>query len=332
MNGLLESFSRCFHPTNAQDGSTTQFDTSKRMQNVDLQDPEWDKLFDEDHRKQQQQSSSKKRDFEMSYGDVVQKAREAASSTRSHNNMPRKSRKSDIFRAREEYVEVRREDKADTKSGAGIGSFFKENAQYLCFANPIGEAMCGVGQSTTSDNKKAHNTSIDPAVPIAPKLSDEDCDDGTSTVHTETSTQYFDRKHGISRSKGQPMPLFSEFRIECLDWSANDEAADCSDENAQYMRKKKGQQRLFDEFEMKVKESPSRKEQIENVFAPSKGGDPYMMPDVLPLSGSQSTLGSRSRSSSSRSSQRKSIFLTPQRTNSGRKQRSSSSRSAMKSI
>jgi len=281
--------------------------------NLDLKDPEWDKLFDGG----ETTKSSKKRDFEMSYGDVVQKAKEVASQAHlGHHNVPRKSRKSDIFRSREDSNGIQRRPDAYEKPSGGMVSFLRDNAQYLCFAAPIGDGVCGGGQDSS-----VKTPDISPAANIEPNLSEGGDVSASGTVHTETSTQYFDRKHGISKSSAQPMPLFSEFRIDCLDWSANDEEAD-ADEGADTEDLGK-QKRLLNEFEQKVKAAPSRKEQIESTF--SAKTDPAM-PDVLRLSGSHSTLelDSRSRSSSSRSSQRKqqqspSPIHTPQRKSSIRR-------------
>lgn len=298
MNGLLESLSRCFNPptgpttsskTTVDDGSGPKravepsrersdgAERQRRTGRVELHDEEWDKLFDADNRRK----VGKKRgaaDFEMSYGEVVQKSREAAQPART------RQRKSDIFRSREPA-------QLDQKNTGSVSAFFKEHSQYLCFANPIGENMCS-GPAPV----------ISPAVPIQ-RAQSVNTDDDSGTVDTMTSTQYFDKKHNISGSKAQPMPLFSEFRIDCLDWTSGEDPtmseAGVEDVNSG--------QRIFRDFEMKIKASPPRDKQIAKTFMPS--ADPMDMPEIARLSGSQSTVDESSsfalqknRSTSSRGS------------------------------
>ena len=303
MNNLLETFSRCFNPSsnattgsNENSGTSTPKDTVSASSvsdvpnrvKVELHDQEWEQLFSESGSSKKR---SNKRDFEMSYGDVVQKAREAAQPARKS-----RQRKSDIFRTREEPSNMYR----DNSSSSGVVSFFRENAQLLCFANPIGDAVCGGTDIYTPPN-------IHHGHPLAKNSDDQDDEDNEESVQTETSTQYFDRKHGVHKSKGQPMPLFSEFRIDCLEWSSNDEAVDTSTATTNL----KDGQKIFTKFEEKIKSVPSRDSQIKKVFTSAASIPEDMnMPDAIRLSGSQSTLGSenlkldksRSRSSTSRDS------------------------------
>jgi len=308
MNGLLESLSRCFNPpagattgakSTVESGSTPKraaepsrersdgvSERQRRTGRIELHDQEWDKLFDADNRKK----AGKKRDaadFEMSYGEVIQKAREAAQPART------RQRKSDIFRSREPA-------QLEERNTGSVASFFKEHSQFLCFANPIGETVCG-----------GSTPIISPAAPIRPARSIAVEDDDSATVDTMTSTQYFDRKHNVSGSKAQPMPLFSEFRIDCLDWSSGDNLT-MSEVGVEDLRSR--DQKIFKDFEKKIKNSPPRDKQIQKAFIPSR--DPMDMPDIVRLSGSQSTVDESSsfalqknRSSSSRGS----INNTPRR-------------------
>lgn len=299
LNNLAESFSRCFNP---QQSTTDANTTSPPTKHVELHNDEWDKLFSSPKK-----SQSKKRDFEMSYGDVVLKAREVA-----HAEPARKTRarKGDIFRARNTDT------KSDEKSGKGVAGFLRDNAQYLCFANPIGDSVCGGTPNELRVPK------INPAVPLAKMNSQEGSfqEEDSHGNPTETSTQYFDRKHGVNKSKGQPMPLFSEFRIDCLDWTRDD-----TDENEKVVTKEiQTQSNLIPAFEAKCKSTPDRKTQIEKVFINTPPSIDPAMPDAIRLSGSHSTqdssahfLSTRSRSNSSRGSFN--MKSTPKKGTPGRK-------------
>lgn len=136
--------------------------------------------------------SKKELDMDVGYAEVLAKAREAAKPSR--HASPRKTpadRKAEIFRL-----------KRNQRSSFASKILGKDGvAKALCFANPV--------RGTTGDADDKMN------------CDQSDIDTLNTADDTISSTLYFESKFNSSMETRPPMPLFSQYKVECEDWKGN---------------------------------------------------------------------------------------------------------------
>jgi len=207
---------RSSNPSSPRRSKTKQSpETKRRTSRLELQEKEWDPLFQNKSHKQQQQSSSKPLQYQhtpenpdLEYARAVAEAKLAGANPTRRSPKPRSrsapnkrkspaTKRDEIFRTRRFEPPNRNCTSTTTEQNPSnhltrLLSNHPGVANALCFANPV------------RDDE-------DDDLP----LNQEPDDDSTLNTceDTITSTVYFDAKYAHLVEKRPPMPLFSHFKV-----------------------------------------------------------------------------------------------------------------------
>ena len=209
IDAVFDSLCRCFGsatPSKKKDRSaesshhsedaTVSSDVKRRTQRLQLDDKEFDNLFQQQQQHQRQRPHSQRLNVaDLEQAHALARAKLAATSA-----VPRRAKRKSTATKRDEIFRSRKFDPKSNTSGSTVTSkshttfsrFLSNHkvvANALCFGTPIREVEDEV----------------------------EDCSD-TNTLNTcedtITSTLYFDNKYSHIQEKRPPMPLFQSFRVE----------------------------------------------------------------------------------------------------------------------